>query len=69
MDMNMPGRDGVECTAELLARHPGLQVVAFTSTDDPTVPAQMRAAGAVAHFHKWELKDLVEWLTAVSAAG
>jgi len=62
MDFHMPGRDGVECTTELVRRHPGLIVIAFTSTDDPKVQDAMRAAGALAHFHKTRLADLVEFL-------
>jgi len=62
MDMHMPGRDGIDCTRELVDRFPGLLVVGFTSSDDPSVQERMREAGAVAHFHKSQLKDLVAWL-------
>jgi CheY-like chemotaxis protein len=65
MDMHMPGRDGIECTRDLLERFPGVLVVGFTSTDDPSVQEQMREAGAVAHFHKSQLKELVAWLGAL----
>ena len=65
MDMHMPGRDGIECTQDLLEQFPDLLIAAFTSTDDPTVAERMREAGAVAHFHKSELKDLVAWLGAL----
>jgi CheY-like chemotaxis protein len=69
MDMHMPGRSGIECTRDLLARHPELKVVGFTSSDDPLVEQEMRAAGAVAHFHKSELQDLIRWLTAFTPEG
>jgi DNA-binding NarL/FixJ family response regulator len=63
MDMNMPGADGVACTADLLARHPRLLVVAFSSSDDPAVETAMREAGAIAYFHKSRLQDLIACLT------
>ena len=62
MDMHMPGRDGIECTRDLVARHPGIRVVAFSSSDEAGVEDAMRAAGAVAYFHKSQLADLVAWL-------
>jgi two-component system response regulator DegU len=69
MDLNMPGRNGIDCTRDLLTRHPDLAVVGFTSSDDPAVGPEMREAGAVAHFHKSQLKDLVGWLAGVSREG
>ncbi len=63
MDLNMPGADGIECTAELLRRHPSILVVGFTSSEDPSVEARMREAGAVAYFHKARLQDLIAYLT------
>ena len=69
MDMNMPGRDGVECTRDLLARHPGLRVVAFSSNDDEGTEEAMRAAGAVAYFRKPELPRLVAWLNGLTQEG
>jgi CheY-like chemotaxis protein len=65
MDMHMPGRDGIECTKQVKAAHPDVLVVGFTSSDDPTVETRMREAGAAAHFHKSQLKDLVAWLGAL----
>ena len=67
MDMNMPGRNGVECTRDLLSRHPELRVAAFTSTDDPDIERQMREAGAVMHFHKSELQSLIAWLAGLGS--
>ena len=63
MDMHMPGRNGVECTRDLLQRHPGLLVIAFSSSDDEAVEGKMRAAGVTAYFHKSRLHDLVACLT------
>ena len=65
MDMHMPGRDGIACTQDLLERFPDLLIAGFTSSDDPTVADRMRDAGAVAHFHKSELRELVAWLGAL----
>ena len=62
MDMNMPGRNGIECTRDLLSRHPHLLVVGFTSTDSPDIEREMAEAGAVAHFHKSQLRDLIAWI-------
>jgi len=62
MDMHMPGRTGVDCTRELVSRHPGLAVVGFTSADDPGVRRAMEEAGAVAYFHKSQLTELVAFL-------
>lgn len=62
LDMHMPGRNGIECCEELLARHPRLLVVGFVSTDDPRVEQGMRDAGAVACFHKSRLTDLVAYV-------
>ena len=58
MDMNMPGRDGVQCTHDLRERYPGLLVVGFTSSMDESVGPQMREADAVAPFHKPQLQGL-----------
>lgn len=69
MDMHMPGRDGIECTREVLAEHPDLLVAGFTSSDDPIVEQGMREAGAVAHFHKSRLQDLVAWIGALRPPG
>lgn len=63
MDMNMPGHDGVQCTGEVLERHPRLLVVGFSSSDDPRVETAMRDAGAIAYFHKSGLQELVAYLT------
>lgn len=63
MDMRMPGRDGVACTRDLLERHPRLVVIAFSSSDDPSVEEAMRSAGAAAYFHKSELTELIGCLT------
>ena len=69
MDVTMPGRDGVQCARDLLAEHPELLVVGFTSSDDPDVEVRMREAGAVAHFHKSRLQDLVGWIGALRPTG
>ncbi len=69
MDMNMPGRNGIECTRDLLRRHPDLLVVGFTSSEDPAVADAMREAGASAHFHKSDLEGLIRWLVSLRRGG
>ncbi|MCW4384537.1 response regulator transcription factor [Salinibacterium sp. SYSU T00001] len=44
MDVQMPGRDGISATRDILARHPHIAVLVLTmSDDDETVFAAMRA--------------------------
>ncbi|MFM2415512.1 MAG: hypothetical protein RL385_235 [Pseudomonadota bacterium] len=58
MDMRMPGMDGPACTRELLARFPGMRVLALTTfDDDETVFAALRA-GALGYL----LKDMAPTL-------
>lgn len=63
MDMNMPGPDGIACTAELHERDPRLVIVGFSSSDDARAEREMRAAGASAYFHKSQLQELIAYLT------
>jgi len=62
MDIHMPGRTGVECTRELVSRHPGIAVVGFSSADEQGVREEMAEAGAVAYFNKSQLTELVAFL-------
>jgi len=62
MDWNMPGTDGLAGTEAVLRELPGVRVVAFTSTDDPRVRRALRDAGAVAHFNKTQMSDLIAYL-------
>lgn len=62
MDWNMPGTDGLVGTRSVLREVPGVRVVAFTSSDDPRVHRALRDAGAVAHFNKSHINDLIAYL-------
>ena len=62
MDWNMPGTDGLAGTEAVLRELPGVRVVAFTSSDDPRVHRALRDAGAVAHFNKGQMSELVAYL-------
>lgn len=68
MDLASEERADLQCTRELVAAHPELLVVGFTSSDDPSVESSMREAGAAAHFHKSQLRELVAWLGALRPA-
>jgi len=52
MDLNMPNKNGIEATREILARHPGVGVLVLTMfEDDDSVFAAMRA-GALGYLLK-----------------
>ena len=68
MDFRLPGMDGVEATAALLATCPGVAVVGLTASASPREVEAFRAAGAVAILRKdQELEEIVT--TIVDAAG
>ena len=54
MDLKMPRMDGVEATRELVARDPGVRIVALTSFKDETLVQDALDAGA----HGYLLKDI-----------
>ena len=68
VDLSLPGGDGAGCVAELRRRRPEVAVVAFVSAEDPAVEQAMRAAGAIAHFHKSDLPALVRYLGSAELA-
>lgn len=65
MDWEMPGTDGVSGTREIRREVPAARVVAFTSTDDDRVHRALLDAGAVAHFNKARIGELVAYLRVV----
>jgi two-component system, chemotaxis family, chemotaxis protein CheY len=58
MDFSMPVMDGLEATRLISQDHPGVSVIAYTSTDDPDVQEQFLAAGACDHVEKGDLDGL-----------
>src|SRR3954467_39033 len=45
VDLSMPVQDGTNVARQLMARFPGLRVIALSVHDEPTVAAQIRSAG------------------------
>jgi DNA-binding NarL/FixJ family response regulator len=62
MDLNMPRMDGAEATRRILAGHPDVEVVAFTSTDEGRDIARLLEAGATAHYQKLDHDGLIDHL-------
>jgi DNA-binding NarL/FixJ family response regulator len=58
MDYRLPDHDGVWATARITASCPDVEVVAWTSTDDPAIAGAFRAAGATEVIFKRELDRL-----------
>jgi CheY-like chemotaxis protein len=54
MDYAMPVMDGLEATRLIKSRYPAIQVIAYTSTDDPAVERAFLDAGACDHIEKGE---------------
>ena len=52
MDLSMPGMDGVEATERILSAHPGVRVVALTSTSEPRHVMAALNAGAIGYLLK-----------------
>ena len=66
VDYRLPGIDGAETTRQLLARLPGLGVVALTASADESQRAELLAAGASACLGKEQ--ELDEIVAAIEAA-
>jgi DNA-binding NarL/FixJ family response regulator len=60
MDLSMPQLGGIEATQAIVHRHPGVEVVGFTTRDDPLTSAAMLEAGATRHFVKTQYRALVD---------
>jgi CheY-like chemotaxis protein len=52
MDMRMPGTDGAEATAQIKAQFPLIQVIAFTSYDDPATKKLLEEEGVFRYLVK-----------------
>jgi DNA-binding NarL/FixJ family response regulator len=68
MDWRMPGMDGVDCTREVLARHPGLRVVGFTSSGSDGTRQAFLDAGAAEVFPKEQARELLDYLSSLAHA-
>lgn len=68
MDLSMPGMDGVQATAEVLARCPGVRVVVLTSFAEQARVMAALDAGAVGYLLKdTEPEDLVQGVREAAA--
>ena len=63
MDVSMPDLDGIKATRRILARAPGIRVLAFSTDGGPEVIKEMLAAGARGYLLK--TGDLVELVLAI----
>jgi len=59
MDINLPGRNGIEATHDLLAVHPPAAVVLISTYAAADVPPGAEASGAVGYLRKEELTPRV----------
>jgi DNA-binding NarL/FixJ family response regulator len=68
MDMIMPEMDGIEATRLIHEKHPGIQVVALTSSRDDSQLQAILSAGAVSFLSKnTAIDDLVASIRAAHA--
>ncbi|WP_066192249.1 MULTISPECIES: response regulator transcription factor [Gracilibacillus] len=70
MDINMPGVNGVEATAELLERYPGVKVIILSIHDDENYVTHALKSGAQGYLLKEMDSDaLIDAITVVSEGG
>jgi DNA-binding NarL/FixJ family response regulator len=70
MDIDLPGRDGIEGTVELRRRRPEVAVIIVTSRDDPVELAEAFRVGAVAVVLKTRaVEELVAVIRRASSIG
>jgi DNA-binding NarL/FixJ family response regulator len=62
MDWSLPDHDGIWATRQIKVLFPHVDVVALTSTTDPSVLEDFIRAGATVQFDKGDLDRLVSWL-------
>jgi DNA-binding NarL/FixJ family response regulator len=68
MDWQMPGMNGAHATRELLARHPHIHVVGFTSSGSDGTRQAFLDAGASEVFAKEHALDLLDYLSGLRRA-
>jgi DNA-binding NarL/FixJ family response regulator len=70
MDIGLPGRSGIECTAILKAAHPGLQVLILTTYDESKSIFEALRAGASGYLLKRSRpEELLKAIEEVHAGG
>jgi DNA-binding NarL/FixJ family response regulator len=57
MDIGLPGRNGIECTAAIKAAHPGIQVLILTTYDEGKSIFDALRAGASGYLLKRSRPD------------
>ena len=62
MDWSLPDHDGIWATRQIKVLFPQVDVVALTSTTDPTVADEFAKAGATVQFDKADLDGLTAWI-------
>jgi len=68
MDWQMPRMNGADATRELLARHPHIHVVGFTSSGSDDTRQAFLHAGASEVFPKEDVLDLRDYLSGLRRA-
>lgn len=70
MDINLPGRSGIECVRELKRRHPGMQFLMLTVYEDLDLIFQSLQAGATGYLLKRAVpEELLEAIRNVHTGG
>ena len=67
MDIKLPGKNGVQCLAEIRAFSPEAQVVMMTGYSDPALLEQARLAGAMDILRKpFRMRELLAYIDRLS---
>ena len=64
MDYSLPGHDGIWATRQVRVIFPNVDIVGFTTADDPDIHRRFCDAGAADTFRKEEMSELVDWIAA-----
>lgn len=70
MDINMPGRNGVEATADLISEFPDAKVIMLSIHDDETYVTHALKSGALGYMLKeMDADEIVEAIKVVANGG
>ena len=70
VDINLPGRNGIECVAALKAAHPSLQILMLTTYDDSDAISDSLRAGASGYLLKRSsAQEIIAAINDVHAGG